>query len=53
MIMMMKMMVVNSLCGMLEQRKAFSLISTRDHFQTCSQFEPSQNLKTQKNEAVK
>ena len=48
------MMMMNSFCGMVDQRKAFSLISSRDHCQRSSPsrisdtpragFEPAQNL---------
>ena len=34
--MMMMMMMVNCFCGMVDQRKAFSLISSRDHCQRSS-----------------
>ena len=52
--MMMKMMVMNCFSGMVDQRKAFSLISSWDHCQRSSPlqisdtpqagFEPAQNL---------
>ena len=51
---MIMMMVMNCFCGMVEGRKAFSLISNRDHRQRSSPsrisdipqtgFEPGQNL---------
>ena len=54
MMMMMMMMIMNCLCGMVDRRKAFSLISSRDHCQRSSpsrisdtpwaRFEPAQNL---------
>ena len=54
MTMMMMMMMVNSFCGMVDRRKAFSLISSRNHCQRSSPsrisdtpwagFEPAQNL---------
>ena len=54
MMMMMMMMVVNCSCGMIDQRKAFSLISSWDHCQRSSPsrisdppragVEPAQNL---------
>ena len=34
------MMVMNCFCGMVDRRKAFSLISSRDH---CQKFSPSRN----------
>ena len=47
-------MMMNCFCGMVEQRKAFLLISSRDHFQRSlpfrisdksrAGFEPAQNL---------
>ena len=50
----MMMMMMNCFCGMVDQRKAFSLISSRDHCQRSSPsrisdtpgagFEPAQNL---------
>ena len=52
--MMMMMMITNCFCGMADRRKAFSLISSRDHCQrfsplrisdaTRAGFEPAQNL---------
>ena len=52
--MMMMMMMMNCFCGMVDRRKAFSLISSRDHCQRSSpsrssdtprgEFEPAQNL---------
>ena len=52
--MMMMMMIMNCLCGMVDRRKAFNLISSRDHCQRFSPsrisdtpravFEPAQNL---------
>ena len=39
MIMMMMMMIMNSFCGMVDRRKAFSLISSQDH---CQRSSPSQ-----------
>ena len=54
MMMMMMMMMVNCFCGMVDQRKVLSLISSRDHCQRSSPlrisdmpqagFEPAQNL---------
>ena len=54
MMMMMMMMMMNCSCGMVDRRKAFSLISSRDHCQRSSPsrisdtpragFEPVQNL---------
>ena len=54
MMMMMMMMMMNCFCGMVEQRKAFSLISSRDHCRRSlplrisdrpqAGFEPEQNL---------
>ena len=54
MMMMMMMMMMNFFCGMVDRRKAFSLISSRDHCQISSPsqisdtpragFEPAQNL---------
>ena len=54
MMMMMVMMMMNSFCGMVNRRKAFSLISSRDHCQRSSpsrisdmsraRFEPAQTL---------
>ena len=54
MIMMMMMMMMNCFCGVVDRRKAFSLISSRDHCQRSSPsrisdtpragFEPAQNL---------
>ena len=51
---MMIMMMMNCFCGMVDRRKTFSLISSRDHCQRCSTsrisdtpqagFEPAQNL---------
>ena len=51
---MMRMMMMNCFCGMVDRRKAFSLISNRDHCQRSSSsrisdtpragFEPAQNL---------
>ena len=38
MMMMMMMMMINSVCGMADRRKGFSLISSRDH---CQRFSPS------------
>ena len=56
MMMMMMMMMMNCFCGMVDRRKAFSLISSRDHCQRSSplrisdtlraRFEPAQNLST-------
>ena len=53
---MMMMMMMNCFCGMVDRRKAFSLISSRDHCQRSSplrisdmlraRFEPAQNLST-------
>ena len=53
-LMMMMMMMVNCFCGMVDRRKAFSLIFSRDHCQRSSPsrisdtpragFEPAQNL---------
>ena len=53
-VMMMVMMMMNFFCGMVDQRKAFSLISSWDHYQRSSLsrisdtpqagFEPAQNL---------
>ena len=50
----MKMMMMNCFCGMIDRRKAFSLISSRDHCERSSQsrisdtlqagFETAQNL---------
>ena len=52
----MMMMMMNCYCGMVDRRKAFSLISSRDHCQRSSSsrisdtpragFEPAQNLNT-------
>ena len=52
--MMMMMMMMNGFCGMVGRRKAFSLISSRDHYQRSSPsrisntlragFGPAQNL---------
>ena len=52
--MMMMMMIMNCFCGMVDQRKVISLISSRDHCQRSSpsrisdtsraRFEPAQNL---------
>ena len=52
--MMMMMMMMNCICGMVDRRKAFSLISSRDHCQRSSPsrisntpragFEPAENL---------
>ena len=54
MMMMMMMTMMNCFCGMVERRKAFSLISSRDRYQRSSPsqisdtpwagFEPAQNL---------
>ena len=54
--MIMMMMMMNCFCGMVDRRKAFSLISSRDHCQRSSplrisdtlraRFEPAQNLST-------
>ena len=54
MMMMMMMMMMNCFCGMVDRRKAFSLISSQDHCQRSSTsrisdtpqagFEPAQNL---------
>ena len=54
MMMMMMMMIMNFFCGMADRRKAFRLISSRDHCQRSSHlwisdtlragFEPAQNL---------
>ena len=54
MMMMMMVMVMNCFCGMVDQQKEFSLISSRDHWQGSSPsqisdtppagFEPAQNL---------
>ena len=54
MMMMMMMMMMNCFCGMVDRRKAFSLISSRDHCQRSSPlpisdtpqagFQPVQNL---------
>ena len=54
MMMMVMMMMMNCFCGMVDRRKAFSLISSRDHYQRSSPsqisntpragFEPAQNL---------
>ena len=54
MMMMMMMMMINCFCGMVDQRKALNLISTRDHSHRFSpgqifhmlgaRFEPAQNL---------
>ena len=54
MMMMMMMMMMNCFCGMVDRRRALSLISTRDHCQKSSPsripdtpragFEPAQNL---------
>ena len=54
MVMMMMMMMMNCFCGMVDRRKAFNLISSRDHCQRSSPprisdtlragFEPAQNL---------
>ena len=54
MMMMMMMMMMNCFCGMVDRRKAFSLISSRDHCQRSSPlrisdtpragFEPAQSL---------
>ena len=54
MMMMMMMMMMNCICGMVDRRKAFSLISSRDHCQRSSPsrisntpragFEPAENL---------
>ena len=38
MVMMMIMMMMNCFCGMVDRRKAFSLISSRGH---CQRFSPS------------
>ena len=53
-VMMMMMMMMNCICGMVDRRKAFSLISSRDHCQRSlpsrisntprGGFEPAQNL---------
>ena len=39
MMMMMMMMMMNCFCGMVERRKAYSFISSRDH---CQRSSPSQ-----------
>ena len=54
MMMMMMMMKKNCFCGMVDQRKTFGLISSRDHYRRpspqrvsdtpCAGFEPGQNL---------
>ena len=54
MMMMMMMIMMNCFCGMIERRKAFSLISSRDHCQRFlpsrisntprTRFDPAQNL---------
>ena len=54
MMIMMMMMMMNCFCGMVDGRKAFSLISSRDHYQGSSPsrisdtpragFEPARNL---------
>ena len=54
MMMIMMMMIMNCFCAMVDRRKAFSLISSRDHCQRSSpsrisdtpraEFEPAQNL---------
>ena len=41
---MMMMMMMNCVCGMVDQQKAFSLISSRDH---CQRFSPSRISDTQ------
>ena len=56
------MMMMNCFCGMLDRRKAFSLISSRDHFQRClpsrisdtprAGFEPAQHLIVERRCAV-
>ena len=38
------MMMMNCFCGMVDRRKAPSLISSRDHCQRSSGLEPAQNL---------
>ena len=40
MMMMMMMMMMNCFCGMVDQRKAFSLISSQDH---CQRSSPSES----------
>ena len=52
--MMMMMMMMNCFCGMIDRRKAFRLVSSRDHCQRASPsrisdtprvgFEPAENL---------
>ena len=44
MMMMMMMMMMNCFCGLVDRRKAFSLISSRDHCQRSSPLQISDTL---------